>query len=171
MTSASTIRRRYVETLTRPSEPGVIPGAPQPQLRLPDGDLSIPERKGSQKYRRLHRYEEWVAVPSPQAQPDTLAGVSWLEYPDQRNRRGLLVLATLDRPEEHIIPGGAHHLLHVSLSYPEHLPAWWEVAAVKDAIFGPQVDAMMVLPRAADYVNIHPFALQLWQMPTVWGIR
>jgi hypothetical protein len=177
MSGLSVAYRRYVETVNRPADPEGRPGTPQPQLSLPTRDLSIPERRGSQKHRWLYRCQEWSAVAKPgDPEPDCLAGVVWEEFPSQRNAgakagRGLRVIATLDRPLEHIVQGGAHHLLHVSLSYPEHLPAWWEVTAVKDAIFGPMVDAMMVLPRASDYVNIHQFVLQLWQMPLAWGIR
>lgn len=166
-----TTQQRYVELMSRPADPEAIPGRPQGQLTLPDGDLLVPQRRGAQQYRRLRRCREWTGIAPAPTWPDVLAGVVWDERPDRPDRRGLRVIATLDRPTEHIVAGGAHHLLHVSLSYPEHLPAWWEVVAIKDAVFGPNVDACLILPRASDDVNIQPFTLQLWQMPRVWGGR
>jgi hypothetical protein len=59
----------------------------------------------------------------------------------------------------------------VSVSLPGSLPSWRQIRLVKDALYGPDVDAVLVLPRAADYVNIHPNTLQLYQLPVVWGIR
>lgn len=161
--------RRTVETATRPRDTGAWPGTPQPQLRIPPGDLSVPIADGGRRHRLLRRiegYERIVAAGQPL--PDTAAMASWR---DERSRKPLLVIATLDHSEGHLQIGGPYYLLHVSMSYPHKLPEWWEVAAVKDVLFGPDQDACMVLPRASDYVNIHPFCFQMWQLPWVWGIR
>lgn len=80
--------------------------------------------------------------------------------------RKLAVLASLDFHKRHGLV-----LLHVSLSHPHQLPSWAEVAAVRDAFFPPDLDVMMVLPRRDDYVNVHPFAFHLQQLPVVWGAR
>lgn len=104
--------------------------------------------------------------------PGTVDGAVWDEHPNRQRAglrgKGLRVIATLDQPPECHSP---HPLLHVSLSLPDSLPSWRQIRLVKDALFGPDVDAMMVLPREADYVNIHRFTWQLWQIPVVWGIR
>lgn len=90
-------------------------------------------------------------------------------WPCWRGPRGLAVLASMDDT-----PHG--DLLHVSLSYADHDPPWSVIRAVRDAFFPADVDAMMVLPRAEDYVSgafpgddSHVF--HLWQTPTVWGLQ
>lgn len=62
-------------------------------------------------------------------------------------------------------------LMHVSMSHPHHLPSWETVRLVRDAFFGDDIDVMLLLPQRADYVNLHPFVLHLWQTPTTWGLR
>ena len=79
-------------------------------------------------------------------------------------RDGLKVLATMDRT-----PHG--DLLHVSLSYADRDPSWADIRQVRDVFFPATVDAMMLLPRAEDYVNQHEHCFHLWQTPTVWGIQ
>lgn len=76
---------------------------------------------------------------------------------------GLRCIATID-------PGPHGDLLHVSISYRDHLPDWDTVRLVKDAFFGDDIDAMMVLPRKEDYVNAMPYCFHINQMPVVWGI-
>jgi hypothetical protein len=81
-----------------------------------------------------------------------------------RSDDGLAVIASEDTT--------AHgNLLHVSLSRPDRLPAWDDVLVCRDAFFGSDIDCAMMLPRSIDYVNVHQFALHLWQPPTVWGLR
>lgn len=76
---------------------------------------------------------------------------------------GMRIIASLD--------GTPHgRLLHVSLSYADRDPSWEDIRAVRDAFYPEDVDVMMVLPRAADYVNVHEHCFHLWQTPTVWGI-
>lgn len=52
--------------------------------------------------------------------------------------------------------------LHVSCSYPNRLPGWLELRAVKDLFVGKQRKAVQVMPGEAEYVNIHPYVLHLW---------
>lgn len=61
-------------------------------------------------------------------------------------------------------------LLHVSLSYPDHDPTWEEIKLVRAAFFPPQIDAMILLPRASNYINIHPHCFHLWQCMEHWNI-
>lgn len=61
-------------------------------------------------------------------------------------------------------------LLHVSIARPDRIPSWSEIKAVRDYFFPSNVDVMMVLPRAEDYVNIHNYAMHLWQMPFEWRL-
>lgn len=77
---------------------------------------------------------------------------------------GMRVLASMDRT-----PHG--RLLHLSLSYPDHLPTWEDITAVRDAFYPRDVDAAMLLPRSEDYVNLHSYCMHLWQVPVVWGLQ
>ena len=77
---------------------------------------------------------------------------------------GLLVLASMGDVPSH------GELLHVSVSYASRDPSWSEIRAIRDLFYPSTLDAMMVLPRAEDYVNLHPHTFHLWQTPTVWGI-
>lgn len=61
-------------------------------------------------------------------------------------------------------------LKHVSISCRDRLPTWEEVLACKEHFFG-DIDAMMVMPKKKDYVNIWPFCFHIWQTPQEWGIR
>jgi len=62
-------------------------------------------------------------------------------------------------------------LLHVSMSHGDHDPSWEEIKLVKAAFFPRDCDAMMMLPREADWVNIHSHTFHLIQCPQEWGIR
>lgn len=75
----------------------------------------------------------------------------------------MLVLATMDQT-----PHG--DLLHVSLIYPNRLPSWEDLRQVKDAFFGDDLDAMMVIPKAEDYINVHQYCFHIWQTPRTWGL-
>lgn len=61
-------------------------------------------------------------------------------------------------------------LLHVSMSYPDHDPSWEEIKMVRAVFFPRDVDAMMILPRAGNYVNKHEHCFHLWQCPGEWTI-
>jgi hypothetical protein len=161
------VLRQYAEVAHRPSS-GIPPGTPQPQLALPLGDVHLADG------RTLYRMGLQRMAPTAEGPPDTLACGWWRDTAskDGRRGRGLLVIASLDCPTPHVARGT--YLLHVSLSYgPDaatRLPSWKDVGLVKGAFFG-DADAMMVLPRAEDYVDLHHGCLQLWATPVTWGIR
>lgn len=77
---------------------------------------------------------------------------------------GLRVIASSDETPNH------GTLLHVSVSYAHKDPSWEDIKQVRNAFFGEDIDCMMVLPKAADYVNLHPHAFHIWQTPTQWGL-
>lgn len=168
-TALDELRRRTAEALWRPFERDATPGTPQPQLRIPGGSLSIPIAAGGRRQRLLRRVEGYEAVLNEgEPLPATAAMAVWR---DTRSRKPLTVIASLDHPEGHVQLAGPHYLLHASLAYPDRLPEWWEVVAVKEALYGRDQDATMLLPRESDWVNVHDFCLHLWQLPAVWGIR
>jgi hypothetical protein len=78
---------------------------------------------------------------------------------------GLRVAATVDNTPDW------GPLLHVSLSYHDHDPPWDDIKAVRAAFYPATVDVMMMLPRAEDYVNLHPHCFHLWQTPQPWRLR
>lgn len=61
--------------------------------------------------------------------------------------------------------------LHASVALPHRLPTWEEYKAVKEAVFGDDMDAMQILPRKEIYYNYHPFCLHLWETPFIWEVR
>jgi len=61
-------------------------------------------------------------------------------------------------------------LKHASVARPDRYPSWDEILAVKEQLFG-DIDCMMVLPKKADYVNVHENAFHIWQCPEGWGIQ
>jgi len=58
--------------------------------------------------------------------------------------------------------------LHVSFSHPTRTPDWETIRAVKDAFFGDEVEAAVLLPKKRHYVNYHPHTHHLWEMPDEW---
>ena len=87
----------------------------------------------------------------------------WKHYPAEdffaafRNiLSGLLVLATIDTMED-----GSKYL-HISCSFQDRLPSWEDLRTVKDLFICEDREAFQVLPKTADYVNLHPYCLHLW---------
>jgi len=66
-----------------------------------------------------------------------------------------------------------HHgpLLHISISRPDRYPDWDEIVEVKLHFFGDDKDAMMVIPKTKDYVNISENCFHIWETPKEWNIR
>lgn len=125
------------------------PGARAPRVTtFPVGDVRLSD--GRRLVRQAGR--QW------QLPADVLDAAAW-EGPKR-----LCVLASLDDT-----PHG--RLLHVSMSYPSKHPDWETIRAVRDAFYPDNIDVMMVLPRAEDYVNLHRHTFHLWQTPTTWGMR
>jgi hypothetical protein len=52
--------------------------------------------------------------------------------------------------------------LHLSVSRSNRLPSWEDMKFVKDAFIGRDHEAIQVLPKDEDFVNLHPFCLHLW---------
>lgn len=71
-------------------------------------------------------------------------------------RDGLVVIETTARQDD------GREWLHVSMSYPDRLPAYEDMATVKRLFVGPDRRAIQVFPAAVYHVNIHDFCLHLW---------
>lgn len=51
---------------------------------------------------------------------------------------------------------------HVSVSRKRKIPSWEDLARVKDVIIGKRREAIQVLPREEDYVNVCEYCLHFW---------
>lgn len=119
----------------------VLPGTPQVRrCVIPSGDIRLMDGR---------LLKEYMILP---------AGKAW------KTQNGVRVIASMDDTETHGV------LLHVSLSRADRLPNWDEIRAIKEAFFGDEIDAMMVLPKKIDYVNQHQYCFHLWETPVTWGI-
>lgn len=78
--------------------------------------------------------------------------------------KGLRVLVSIDETSKW------GDLKHVSVSHPKRLLFWDELLKIKQHFFG-DIDCMMVMPKKADYVNLHKYTFHIWQCPETWGIR
>jgi hypothetical protein len=71
-------------------------------------------------------------------------------------RDGVLrVMAGLERH-------GDRRWIHISASRRERLPSWDDLKLVKRVLAGPERQAIQVIPRESEYVNIHPNCLHLF---------
>lgn len=118
------------------------------------------ERRASLPEGRVWLADRRVLTPLPDATRGLPPGARAWQTDD-----GLRVIAGL----EPYLDGRYGALLHVSFSRRNRLPEWREVRLVKDAFFGPDISAMVVLPQQRDYTNVHPFCHHIWQMPEPWS--
>lgn len=73
-----------------------------------------------------------------------------------RSANGLTVLVSIERH-------ASGEYRHVSLSRRSRMPTYDDVKWVKQLFIGDEHAAYQVFPRAAEHVNLHNFALHLWQ--------
>ena len=64
---------------------------------------------------------------------------------------------------EPVGPGGAVQW-HLSISHSSRYPTWDEIAGARERWLPDQLTFGMVLPRRADYVNLHPTTFHLHEM-------
>lgn len=127
------------------------------RLKLPKGDLRLADGR---QLRRIIGYDLSKVKTNATTQNGFLESAAWRHLPS-----GFIVSAGVEDT------GRWGPLLHTSMSYADHDPAWEEIKMVRDVFFPGDVDVQMVLPRKADYVNVHPHCFHLWQMPQEWGLR
>lgn len=126
------------------------------RLKLPKGDL----RLGDGRVLRPRIGYDLKKIAFNKATRDGfLENRGWFHEPT-----GFAVAASID--DTRFGP-----LLHVSMSYQDHDPTWEEIKLVKDAFFPRDCDAAMMLPRQADWVNIHNHTFHLFQIPFEWGLK
>lgn len=71
--------------------------------------------------------------------------------------RGLQLIATVDAPDGH---GPWRHL---SIAHKQRYPTWNEIREVRDWWFPADMEAVIVLPRAEEYVNDYETAFHVWE--------
>lgn len=82
-----------------------------------------------------------------------------------RRKGDLLVIVSMDNTQRW------GELLHVSVSRPKQNPSWSEIVMIKQAFYGPDRDVMMVLPRNADWVNLHEHCFHMHEAPEAWNMQ
>ena len=105
----------------------------------------------------LQPYEQW--------QLDLLPKVLPAAWKEGRGRLGELFFFSKDGlrvMSSALVEADGKRWQHVSLSRAARLPSWEDLRAVKDLFIGRDKMAIQVLPRAADYCNVHPHCLHLW---------
>lgn len=90
-------------------------------------------------------------VPSDWVSVDNNIGAHAWQHPN-----GLRVVISLDELDRDEL------WLHLSVSRSDRLPSWEDLKFVKDALIGRNHEAIQVLPKDSEYVNIHRFCLHLW---------
>lgn len=60
---------------------------------------------------------------------------------------------------------------HMSISHPKRLPTWDEIAHIRYELIPNEVPMVMVLPPKEEYVNIHEYCLQLWDVEAAYFRR
>ena len=53
---------------------------------------------------------------------------------------------------------------HLSISCPDRYPSWDEIADARYKLLADDVDMAFILPPLRDYINLHPFVFNLWQV-------
>jgi hypothetical protein len=58
---------------------------------------------------------------------------------------------------------------HLTISRPDRLPSWEDVRDARYALIPDEAVMVMMLPPRGEYVNVHEFCLQLYEIPRVNG--
>jgi hypothetical protein len=127
------------------------------RLHLPKGDLLLADGRS---LRHILGYDlSKIKTNNQVTRQSFLESAGWAHRPS-----GLLITAGVEDS------GQWGPLLHCSMSYPDHDPTWVEIKMMRALFFPPTIDAMMMLPKASDYINVHPHCFHLWQCPQEWGL-
>src|SRR5712664_1647243 len=51
---------------------------------------------------------------------------------------------------------------HLSVSCENRLPTWEELVFAKEEFMGLEVEALQVIPKRSEHVNLHEFTLHVW---------
>ena len=54
---------------------------------------------------------------------------------------------------------------HLSISHPRRLPTWEEVRDARYALVPDEATMALLLPPSSEYVNVHEFCLQMYEIP------
>lgn len=132
------------------------------RLILPRGDLKLED---GQTLRRIIGYDI--------RKLNSLAGIAVM---NKVTYDGVLESGGWQGANRLIVSAGVEEtnrfgpLLHVSMSYPDHDPSWELIKLVRAAFFPGDIDVVMVLPKAGDYINVHSHCFHLWQAPESWDM-
>lgn len=129
------------------------------RLKLPKGDVQLGDGR---KLRPIIGYYKHMM---------SLSAI------DEVTKRSMLDMAGWNHPSTGFVVSASigdtvewGPLLHVSMSYPDHDPTWDEIKLVREVFFPSDMDAMIMLPRAGNYVNLHKHCWHIYQCPSPWNI-
>lgn len=126
------------------------------RLKLPKGDIKLADGR---VLRRIIGYD-LSKIPSNKITVNSfLESAGWRHVPTD-----LIVSAGVEDSARW------GPLLHASMSHSDHDPSWATIKLVRECLFPMDMDVGMILPRRADYVNIHQHCFHLWQLPQEWGM-
>jgi hypothetical protein len=122
-------------------------------------ELELTIADGHRKYllRRVSPRDRRVQDIQRRAGPSSAVIGVWVGH-------GFAVIFTVDDT-----PHGV--LRHVSISHKHRDPNWNEIRSVRSTFFPMTRDVMMMLPKEADYINVHEHCFHLWDTPAEWGIQ
>lgn len=72
------------------------------------------------------------------------------------HKSNLLVLSALE------VHGNKEEWFHCSVSRPDRYPSWDDIMAVKNLFIGEDNEAIQVLPKKPEYVNLHKNCFHIW---------
>lgn len=71
-------------------------------------------------------------------------------------KNGMVVICGIDSMQN------GSKFIHISCSFPDHLPSWNELKQVKDDFLGTDSYAYQVLPPTSEFINFHNYCLHLY---------
>lgn len=94
----------------------------------------------------------WTPFSIPRAWHEFERGPSHIAW---KSVHGLRVIVSVENVD-------GDQWIHASCSYSTELPKWKDLQQVKEALFGPEKQVVQVLAPRSEYVNHHPFCLNLY---------
>lgn len=94
---------------------------------------------------------------------DWIEGMPWqgLRTFKKRLRDGILQVIV---GQERVNGRGTPMRWHLSISHQHRVPSWDEIKDARYALCPDQAHMAMILPPKAEYVNVHPFTMHLFEV-------
>jgi len=101
------------------------------------------------------RRSQWTAIRNPMLSiadrpKECVPGEALLHY------SGLQVIESTDTLSD------GRRYMHLSISHPDRYPTWEELIMTKEYFLEDEDEAVQILPRKSQYVNVHERCFHLW---------